>query len=225
MPVLDPATGTYSVARAEAIRLTAAGNPVGTPPPTNDAPGPRASGGETDRQLTLGPLRTRSALARGHEPLADAPWVPFAFGVGPLLLLGAVGIRLAQRRAGRSPARGAKQAARDARRRLSAASQHARDGQAREFYGAIAQALKEVLEAKLGRPVGSLTLGELRRALVARVMAEAVADRVADELEGCDFARFSAAGVRGEEMQSCLTRTRGLLDELDGFVPRPEEDA
>jgi hypothetical protein len=223
VPVLEPRTGRYSVARADAIRLTAAGNPVGGGAPEPE-PAPSARSGAAPA-LTLGPIRTRSELARSHTPLADAPWIPFAFGLGPLALLGALGVRIARGRGGASPARAAKQATRDARRRLSSASEHARAGNAREFYAAIAQALKEVLEAKLARPVGSLTHGELRRMLVERGMVEGLADRVVDELEGCDFARFSAAGVRTEEMQSCLERTRGLLGELDRFVPRKEEDA
>src|SRR5690606_25213348 len=83
---------------------------------------------------------------------------------------------------------------------------------------------KELLEAKLGRPVGSLTHAELGRALVARGMREELAQRVVDELESCDFARFSAAGIRGEEMESCLARTKELLGELDRFPATKEEE-
>lgn len=219
VPVLDPRTGTYGVARAEALRLTSAGNPVGSATPDPE-PGPSLRADE--RALTLGPIRTRSALARSHAPLVEATWVRWAFALGPMTLLVGLAVLAARRRAQRGPARGPRQASRDARRRLSSARGHADAGRAREFYGAIAQALKEVLEAKLTRAVGSLTHAELRRSLVGRGLAEGLADRVVDELEGCDFARFSAAGVRSEEMQQCLDRARGLLDELERFVPREE---
>jgi hypothetical protein len=87
----------------------------------------------------------------------------------------------------------------------------------------VAQALKELLEAKLGRAVGSLTHPELRRMLALRGMDAPLADAVVDELEGSDFARFSAVGVRPDEMKSCLERTRGHVAGIDRFQPKPEE--
>ena len=49
-----------------------------------------------------------------------------------------------------------------------------------------------------------------------------LAETVVDELDGSDFARFSAVGVSPEEMKSCLERTRSLFVKLERFVPRPE---
>ncbi len=222
VPVFDPQAGAYSVARAPAVRLTAAGNPTSTP----DAEEERETEDEGRQQgPSLGPIRSRSSLSRSRSALLDSPWVQAGFGAGPLLLVLALLVRVARRRSEAGPGRGPKQAKREAKRRLAAASRHASASEPREFYAAIALALKEVLEAKLGRPVGSLTHGELRRILVARAMPEELAGRVVDELEGCDFARFSAAGVRPEEMERCLGRTKGLLEELDRFAPGPEEEA
>ncbi len=48
--------------------------------------------------------------------------------------------------------------------------------------------------------------------------------RLVEELESCDFARFSSAGGSREEMQACLKRARGLLAELER-VPVAEEAA
>jgi len=53
-------------------------------------------------------------------------------------------------------------------------------------------------------------------------MEEQLASTIVDELEGCDFARFSAIGVSSAEMQSCLDRTRELLRGLDRFTPTEE---
>jgi len=220
VPVFDPATRTYSVARAPALTLTAAGNPTSAAAePEEEANAPQADAPE----LSLRPIRTRSALFRSPSRLvADAPWLPYAFGVAPLLFACALVVRLARQRGG-GAARANKTRAREAKRRLSSAAAHATANAPAEFYAAIAQALKELLEVKLERSVGSLTHPELRRVLIARGLQEPVAERVVDELEGCDFARFAAAGIRPEEMQLCLTRTRALLDELERFTPRPEE--
>ncbi|HEY8432515.1 MAG TPA: BatD family protein, partial [Sandaracinaceae bacterium] len=222
VPVFDPRSGSYSVARAPALVLTAAGNPTAPiAEPRASAPDDRSEA-EPPR-LELGPIRSRSALSRSRRTLLDAPWVPWAFGAGPLSLVLALLVRLARRRAASGAASSPKNARREAKRRLAAAERHAAAGEPREFYAAIAQALKELLEAKLGRPVGSLTHVELARTLVARGMQEELVQRVVDELESCDFARFSAAGIRGEEMESCLARTKELLRELDRFTAKEDE--
>ncbi len=224
VPVFDPRTGTYAVARTPALRLVAAGNPVASGGATDQAPA-HTEGESGDEEPALSPIHTRSDLARSRTTLIDSPAFAWSFAFGPLALLGALGIRIARRRAanrGDTPA--PRRASRDAKRKLAAAAKHADAEEPREFYATVAIALKDVLEAKLARAVGSLTHPELRRLLVGRGMAEALSDRVVDELEGCDFARFSAAGIRSEEMRSCLERTRGLLAELDRFTPNAEEE-
>lgn len=222
VPVFDPQSGEYSVARAPALRLAAVGNPTAT---SEDEQAREAEEDRREQAPSLGPIRSRSALARSRSALLDSPLVQLGFGAGPLLLIGALLVRVARRRSEAGPGRGPKQAKREAKRRLAEASRHASASEPREFYAAIALALKDVLEAKLGRPVGSLTHAELRRLLVARAMPDELAGRVVDELEGCDFARFSAAGVRPEEMERCVGRTKGLLEELDRFSPSPEEES
>lgn len=219
VPIFDPRARTYSVARAPALTLTAAGNPTGAA----EAPGEARPTGASDREITLGPIRTRAELARSPTlRVAGAPWLPYAFLVAPLIFAGALLVRTL-RRGGDEAARANKTKAREAKRRLSAAATHASENAPAPFYAAIAQALKELLESKLERPVGSLTHAELRRVLAVRGLDPALADRVVDELEGCDFARFAAAGARPEEMQSCLTRSKAILDELERFTPRAEE--
>lgn len=220
VPVFDPATRTYSVARAPALTLVAAGNPAHI---ADDPEEQEQVRDERESELSIGPIRTRSALTRGSSrSILDAPWLPWAFAIGPLVFTVALVARLAGRRNG-DAARTQRLKRRAVKRQLSAAAAHAGANEPREFYAAIAQSLKELLEAKLERAVGSLTHAELRRALVDRGMHAELADRIVDELEGCDFARFAAAGAHREEMQACLTRTRALIDELDRFVPRTEE--
>ncbi|HJL14664.1 MAG TPA: BatD family protein [Sandaracinaceae bacterium LLY-WYZ-13_1] len=226
VPVFDPIDETYTVARAEALTLTAAGAAVDAPaddaPEETGEPSPEAA--ERDALERLGPIRTRSALTRRQTAIAEQPWFLALLALGPLAFLGALGFRGARRRAARpDPSRAPKRARRAAKKRLSAARRHADADEPRAFYAAVANALKEVLEAKLGHAVGSLTYPELRRELEDRGLDAEAASGVVDELEGCDFARFSAVGVSREEMERCLDRTRGLLATLHRFTPRAEE--
>ena len=38
--------------------------------------------------------------------------------------------------------------------------------------------------------------------------------RVVNELEGADFARFAASGVNKDEMQRCLQRTTAIIERV-----------
>jgi hypothetical protein len=83
-----------------------------------------------------------------------------------------------------------------------------------------------MLEARLGEPTGGLTYDQLRSHLRTRGMDDDLAQRLTDELEGGDFARFSAAGVSSDEMSRCVQRTEALLDRLERFQPtEPEGEA
>jgi hypothetical protein len=222
VPVFDPITQRYSIARAPAIVLEAAGNAV----PGDEAEDEESPSSTREATLAIAAIRTRSELSReASTSLLEMPWTPYLFAIGPALLIGTLAIRTVRRRMNGAALRSPKQGARDARKRLAAARKYAAANDPRAFYGAIVQALKEMMEAKLERSVGSLTHPELRRALADRGVGEALGDRIVDELEGCDFARFSAAGVRGEEMERCLGRTRELLEELDRAVLRAKEAA
>lgn len=222
IPVLDPRDGTWSVARSPALSLVAAGNAA----PGDDDPGAAGAAppSPSDPTIRFGPIHTESELARTHVSLSSQPWFLGLLAVGPAAFLVGLAIRTARRRALRDdPSKAPKRARKAAQQRLAAAKDHAAADEPRAFYAAIAKALKDVLEAKLGRAVGSLTFAELREALAARGMDEGLASRLVDELEGCDFARFSAVGVSSGEMESCLGRARELLEGLDRFQPTPEE--
>jgi hypothetical protein len=100
----------------------------------------------------------------------------------------------------------------------------AQAGEPTAFYGEIARVLQAVIEARLGGPVGGFTHRELHAHLGMRGMEEDLARRVVEELEGCDYARFSAAGVARAEMESCTDRVQALVERLDRFTPRVEEE-
>ena len=107
-----------------------------------------------------------------------------------------------------------------ARRRLDQAEKQAASGDARAFYGAVAATLKAAIESKIDEAVGGLTHDAMRRELRQRGMSEEFVRKLIEELEACDFARFSSAGASRDEMDRTLGRARGLLGELDAFRPR-----
>lgn len=224
VPVLDPRSGTWSVARARALTLVAAGNAITAVDDTADDPPAEPAGSGARSEVTFGPVHTSSALHRTHASLTEQPWFLGLLAIGPLAFLLALGGRTARRIAARDdPSKAPKRARRAARKRLVAARALADANEPRLFYAAITSALKEVLEAKLGHAVGSLTHPQICDLLVERGMDEELAAEIVEELEGCDFARFSAVGISADEMESCRSRTRELLGGIDRFNPTAPE--
>lgn len=208
----DPASDAPNVVRSNPITITAvgaaltndtpdAGPTQATPAPTNDGEPPP----------TFGPLRTESALLRATTPVSSTPLF-FAVLLGLPILGGAMLLVRALRR--RKPS-AAKEARKETRKRLDDAERHAREGDARAFYSAIATSLLGALAARLGEPVGGLTHDELRKLLRLRGMEDDLVRRTLDELEVCDFARFSSAGGAADEIRDCLERTRKVLAEIE----------
>lgn len=212
----DPATETVSTARSSMLRITAVGAAlahdvpdagVAESPPTlavdDEAPPP-----------AFGPLRTESALERGSIPVSStAPFWALLLGI-PLVGLFSLTVSALWARKP-SPAAEARRAT---KHRLDAAERHAREGDARAFYSAIAASLHGALQRRLGEPVGGLTHDELRKLLRRRGVEEDLVRRVLDELEVCDFARFSSAGGAEGEIRDCLERTRRALAEVDAVT-------
>lgn len=220
--VFDPRTGEYSVAASAALTLTAAGNAaVALPEPVDTMPTDDVTADATP----LGPVRTESALERHRTHLAREPWFPWTVGLFPVawvVFLGARSLRRRVRREGErvTPAK----VAREAKKRLQTAEERAKASDTRGFYGALALAISAVVEGKLGESVGSLTRPQLRKRLAERGMNEALAEKVAAELEGADFARYSTSGGAATEMDAALARARDILAELDRFVATEPED-
>lgn len=220
LPVLDPRTGQYSTLRTDPIELTAAGSSIATPTPdpaaTGDDEQPSDDGAG---EVRFGPIRTTSELARASRPLSAEPYFAWLLAVPPFAWLALLLGRAARRRAAAQNGKGGKRAVRTARKRLAEAERLAQAGDARAFYGEVARALKAVLEARLGEPIGGLTHDGLRNRLIIRGMEDDLARRVVDELEGTDYARFSAEGSSADEMQRCIERNQALLERLDRFDP------
>lgn len=223
--VFDPDAGSWSVVETPALTLLAAGNPTASTEPRAPTDTPtRVQTPSEEETAAFGPVRTSSAFVRRGVRFAATPWFALALALGPLALLVTGLVALGRRGSSRRAEAGAPdRALREARRRLDEAAAAIVAKDTRGFYGAITQALKQGLEARLGRAIGSLTHAELRRVLVERGMHEALANKIKEELEGAEMARFSAAGGEEREMRAALERTRALFTEAQRFNPREEE--
>ncbi len=218
LKVFNPQTESIETVRSQAITLTAAGAAVAPPPTTAGQPDP--GGAQPAPEITFGPIRNQSELNRGEvTALSSRSWFPFALAFPPLLWLGLLVFRAQRKRIAARPVDEVKRAQKAAQRRLSEARAHAKSGDSPAFYGEIAKAIESVLEGRLGEAVGGITHTSLAKELSARGMEGELVKRIIDELESCDFARFSAAGGSSEEMERCLGRTKALLSRVDKFQP------
>jgi hypothetical protein len=205
------------------MTLIAAGNAVagGGADEAADAE-PRVAANEPTEEL--GPVRTRSDFERDHTRAVTAPWFLALLAFPPLAWLSVLLVAFARRRAERrESAQGSQRAIKGARKRLARAVAHADSGDGRAFYSEIFRVLAAVLEARLGTPVGGFTHDELRRHLAERGMDADLVSRTVDELEGLEFARFSAAGVSRQEMSACTQRVAALIERLERFTPAASE--
>ena len=215
--VYDPATERARTLEAPELRIEAAGAAIvdPTPDPTPDpaeatepAPAPTTS-------FTFGPIRTAAELAPASAPVSSRPWYWALLLAFPILGLSALLVSRLRRR----PVDATKSVRKQTRKHLAAAESHASAGDARKFYGAITAALERTIEANTEASPRGLTHDELRQRLRDRGCDEDLVRRVIEELESCDFARFSSAGGSTQEMAACLGRARGLLGELERLGP------
>lgn len=201
----DPDAGDYGSVSTPALTFTASG--AAKPPqpviePVDARPKPRAA--------AFGPIRVYSALTRDESPVRERRWFAWMLAFPPVLfVLVMLGADIARRRERRSTTAGAvqRQLVRDAQNAL-----HADDP--RSFYDQIVASVTHALDSLLGEPVGGLPHTELRTRLVAEGLDDDLVQRVINELEGADFARFAASGVSKEEMDRCLQRTAAIIERI-----------
>ncbi len=223
--VFDPETERLSTVAAPPLTLVAAGNAVpGIADP--DATDPDPADVDTPvppptSSFAFGPIRQASALDVGRPPVSSQPWYwALLFGF-PILGLTALLVGRVRRR----PVDETKVAKRTARKQLADAEKHADASEPREFYAAITATLERSIEGRTKTTPRGLTHEELRALLRDRGCGHDLIRRLVEELESCDFARFSSAGGSREEMLACLKRARGLLAELERVPVAAEEAA
>jgi len=84
----------------------------------------------------------------------------------------------------------------------------------RSFYDRIVGSITHALDSRLDEPVGGLPHAQLRTRLVAEGFDDDLVQRVINELEGADFARFAASGVSKDEMERCHQRTAAIVERI-----------
>lgn len=217
----DPSTETFQTVPATPLELVAAGNTIAQP--VTDAPNSATTQNAPER-VNFGPIRPQSAFEHRTVSFVRAPWFLALLGAPCVLWLLMLGVRRVRRSVNEAAVANApRRAVRGAKKRLAAAESLARAGDARAFYTEVARALKAVLEARLEEPVGSFTHPQLRAHLLKRGMQDELVTRVVEELEGGDFARFSASASSAEEMTHCRERVEALFERIDRFVPTKED--
>jgi len=201
----DPSTGQYGSASTPALTFTSTG--AAAPAQSAIEPVRPATAAST---AVFGPIRMYSALTRGEIPVRDRTWFAWLLGLPPFVfLLFLLGTALTRRSARRGATAAAVQ-----HRLIDSARSALRANDPRSFYDRIVASLVHALDVRLGEPVSGLPHTELRGKLRATGFDEDLEQRVINELEGADFARFSASGVSEEEMDRCLQRTSAIIERI-----------
>jgi hypothetical protein len=223
LPTFDPSTKSYVTIKSDPLRLDVTGDATslsGGGAPRGPGAAPAGAAVENVIGAAIRPIRARSGLERdvGTTFLRSRAfgWLlflpPFAFGL--TVVVERVRGRLASdtRRTQR------RQVRRMVRQRLGAAEAHREAGRTTELYIEIDRVLREVLAARLGRPVTGLRRDELSELLAARGMPAEATARILVELEACDLARFAPGGdtAAAGAMAAALERA----DELIGIIER-----
>jgi len=201
----DPGTGEYGSATTDALAFTSHGAAKLSQPaikPVDARPKPS--------EAIFGPIQMYSALTRGERPVRDAGWFPWLLAFPPVLfVLIMLGAGAARRREQRSATAGAVQ-----RQLLRSAEDALQANDPRTFYDRIVASVTHALDSRLGEPVGGLPHAELRVRLRSEGFDDDLVQRVINELEGADFARFAASGVNKDEMERCRQRTAAIVERI-----------
>jgi hypothetical protein len=201
----DPETEQYGTVRSPSLAFTSSGAAKPSQPaiePVDTRPKRSAA--------AFGPIRMYSALTRGETPLRDRGWFAWLLAIPPLLfVLLMFGAGAARRREQHSATAGARQ-----RQLIRSAENALQANDPRSFYDRIVASITHALDSRLGEPVGSLPHATLRTRLVAEGFDDDLVQRVVNELEGADFARFAASGVNKDEMERCYKRTAAIVERI-----------
>jgi hypothetical protein len=201
----DPDAEEYGTASTAALTFRSSG----ASKPSRAAIEPRDTP-PTPATAKFGPIRMYSALNRGETPLRERGWFTWLLAFPPVLfvlvMLGAGAVR---RREERSATAGAVQ-----RQLVRSADDALQADDPRSFYDRIVASITHALDARLEEPVGGLPHAALRTRLAAEGFDDDLVQRVINELEGADFARFAASGVSKDEMKRCRQRSAAIIERI-----------
>ena len=229
----DPEAKAYATARSDPLRLEVTGDAaahLAAAPTSAAGPRPGAGAGLVENVIAteIRPIRTPATLNRdlGATFYRSRPFLGVLLAPPLALALGRLVARVRERLAADSQ-RGRRRRVRQmVRQRLGAAEDHRDAGRWPAFHIEIDRVLREVLAARLRRPVSGLRMDELRDLLLQRGLPADEAARIIAALEGCDLARFApatadAAAAR-EQMSAALERAGELILAIDKAPLREE---
>ena len=201
----DPETETYASAGTTPLSFTATG--------AAKAPSATIEPARVDAEeapAEFGPIRMYSALERDRSPVRSRDWFAWLLAIPPMAFaILVLGVAVSRRREEQSTTAAAIQ-----RKLLRSARAALEASDPREFYDRVVASLTHALETRLGQPVGGLPHTELRVRLSASGFDDDLVERVINELEGADFARFAASGINRDEMEHCLQRSAAIIDRV-----------
>ncbi len=144
--------------------------------------------------------------------------VPFIlWNLAPLFLIGLVwGIRIGRKRLeGDAVQAKARRAGSITRKALSQAMKLTEDSTAREFSGALSNALTDYFQDRGDLPVSGMTRRELLRELKKRGFQPTLLSRIEEIVQKCDYGRFSEAEFSPDERKSLLREAEEIVWEAE----------
>jgi hypothetical protein len=231
----DPATQSYATTKSDPLRIEvgpdgAAHNGGATAVAGGGAPRAAPAGTPLENVISaeIRPIRAHTSLNRdlGATFYRSRPFLGLLLIPPVALVLGRFLARLRERLAQDSQRSRRRRVRRMVRRRLGAAEVHRDAGRWSDFHIEIDRVVRDVLAARLRRPVSGLRMDELRDLLLARGMPAEDAGRVIVELESYDLARFAPAATDGAgaraRMNATLERAGELILVIDKAPLRDE---
>jgi hypothetical protein len=213
----DPAGRRYVTQRTPPLKIEVTGESKGTGRPGGAVAGGGVAGLENVLPAEIRPPRTRPALRRDIGATLYRSSGFFWTLLAPPVLFGAsVVMGRLRERWGQDTERGRRRKTRRfIRDHLQAAQGQLRSGKPAPFYIEIDRVLREVLSARLRRPIAGLSRDELSALIAGSGLGESLAAEVLSELDACDRARFAPGTVATEEMRASLERAAELILQIE----------
>ncbi|RMH40311.1 MAG: protein BatD [Deltaproteobacteria bacterium] len=210
IPYFDPAAREYRVARSDPIAIHVR---------ASRDQGSAATGTNRDNVIArdIRPIKLGDTVhSRVTAYLYRSRWFWGLAALPPLAFFSVVlADKLRERLRRETPRSRLRKARGRAKARLRVAELHLRGARPAAFYGELTRALYEHIEDRLGEPVQSMTLDQLREHLLRRGFPEPTVQRIEKELRDFDFARFTPALAGPGEMRAALRRVKDLLRDIE----------
>jgi hypothetical protein len=211
----DPASAQFTTVRSAPLALSVSG--VAGAVDSTDKLGADADGESPAEAsgLRFGPVRVHSELARRAPELRQRGWFWPSVLAAPLLLLTSWLLQRGRRElAARRAVGGADAVLREIDDKLAQAARATQGGDANAALSALAGALKKAVEARLGEPVGGLTLRALEAHLLTHALDPKLIARIVGQLGAIERARFDPGAQGAVELNQALEGVRAVTREL-----------